>query len=130
MRLRVLQIGLGPIGVAVAQQVATRRGLRLVGAADIDPAKIGRDVGELLEGGRKLRVRVVSGIGKAVRATKPDVAVLCTSSALRDVIPQIEELLRYRVPIVTTTEEAAYPTPRTRLLAKRVDAAARKAKVA
>jgi hypothetical protein len=34
------------------------------------------------------------------------------------------------VPIVTTTEEAAYPAPRNRRLARRLDAAAKKAKVA
>ena len=124
-----MHVGLGPIGLAAAAQVLTRRGFALVGAVDVDPAKVGRDVGELA-GQRRLRVKVTSRIAPTVRVTKPDVAVLCTSSTLRGVAPQIEELLRCRVPIVTTTEEAAYPTPRTRLLAKRLDAAARKAKVA
>ena len=45
-------------------------------------------------------------------------------------MPQFEEVLKRRVPIVTTTEEAAYPAPHNRRLAKRLDEAARKAKVA
>jgi 4-hydroxy-tetrahydrodipicolinate reductase len=45
-------------------------------------------------------------------------------------MPQFEEVLKQRVPIVTTTEEAAYPAPANRTLAKRIDEAARKAKVA
>ena len=56
--------------------------------------------------------------------------MLCTSSSLKSVLPQIEEVLKQRVPIVSTTEEAAYPARANRRLAKRIDEAARKAKVA
>jgi hypothetical protein len=47
MSIRVLHVGLGPIGAAVARQVAARPGLRIVGAVDIDRAKVGRDAGEV-----------------------------------------------------------------------------------
>jgi 2,4-diaminopentanoate dehydrogenase len=79
---------------------------------------------------RKLRVKVTPDIGKTIKATKPDVAVLCTSSSLKRVLPQIEQVLKYKVPIVSTTEELSYPAPYNRRLAKRIDEAARKAKVA
>jgi 4-hydroxy-tetrahydrodipicolinate reductase len=123
-------VGLGPIGAAVARQLVARPGFRIVGAVDIDPLKVGRDAGDALELGRRLRVKVHDQIGKTIKATKPDVAVLCTSSSLKRVLPQFEEVLRHRVPIVTTTEEAAYAAVQNRSLAKRLDAAARKAKVA
>ncbi len=130
MTIRVLLVGLGPIGGAVARQLAARKGFQIVGAVDIDPAKIGKDAGDVMELGRKLRVKVTPDISKTIRASKPDVAVLCTSSSLKAVIPQFEEVLKRRVPIVTTTEEAAYPAPRNQRLMKRLDEAARKAKVA
>jgi 4-hydroxy-tetrahydrodipicolinate reductase len=125
-----LHVGLGPIGALVAQQVVDRKGFQLVGAVDIDRNKAGRDVGEVIELGRKLRVTVASDIGRTIKATRPDIAVVCTSSSLKDVFPQFEEILKRRVPIVTTTEEAAYPASYNRRLAKRIDEAARKAKVA
>jgi len=128
--IRVLPVGLGPIGAMVARQIASRKGFRIVGAVDVDPQKAGRDLGDVIEAGRKLRVRVTDDIGRTIRATKPDVAVLCTSSSLSKVLPQFEEVLKRRVPIVTTTEEAAYPAPRNRRLARRLDAAAKKARVA
>jgi hypothetical protein len=128
--IRVMHVGLGPIGAAVARQVAARKGFRIVAAVDVDPQKVGRDLGDVIELGRKVRVTVTSDIGKTIKAAKPDVAVMCTSSSLKVVLPQFEEVLRRRVPIVTTTEEAAYPAPRNRRLAKQLDAAARKAKVA
>ena len=130
MNIRVMQVGLGPIGALVAQQIVSRKGFQLVGAVDVDPNKIGRDAGEVAEIGRRLRVKVTSDIRKTIRAVKPDVAVLCTSSSLKAVAAQIEEVLARRVPIVTTTEQAAYPAAHNRRLAKRLDEAARKARVA
>ena len=128
--IRVMHVGLGPIGALVARQIASRKGFRIVGGVDVDPKKIGRDVGDVIEAGRTLRVPVTADITRTIRAVTPDVAVLCTSSSLKAVLPQFEEVLKRRVPIVTTTEEAAYPAPRNRRLASRIDAAARKAKVA
>ena len=128
--IRVIHVGLGPIGVAVAKQVAARKGFQIVGAIDIDPQKIGQDVGTVIDLGRRLRVKVGVDIGKTIKASKPDVAVLCTSSSLKGVLPELLEVLKHRVPIVTTTEEAAYPRKANRPIAKRIDAAARRAKVA
>src|SRR6187397_371983 len=130
MRIRVLQIGLGPIGLGVTRQLVDRQGFQLAGAVDIDPAKIGRDVGELVGSDKPLRLKVTSDIGRAIKACQPDVAVVCTSSSLKAALPDLETVVRHRVPVVTTTEEAAYPAPRNRRLAARLDAAARKAGVA
>jgi 4-hydroxy-tetrahydrodipicolinate reductase len=114
----------------VARQIIARTGFRLVGAVDIDPGKIGRDAGAVIGADKPVRVKVTDNIGRTIKAVKPDVAVLCTSSSLKSVIGQFEEVLKHRVPIVTTTEEAAYPSRANRKLASRLDAAARRAKVA
>ena len=131
MPIRVVLVGLGPIGAAVAGQLERRRkAFQIVGAVDIDPSKTGRDAGEVLELGRRMRVKVTDSIGRTIRDTKPDVAVLCTGSTLRQVLPQFEEVLKQRVPIVTTTEQAAYAVRRNARLVRRLDQAARRAKVA
>src|ERR671913_551836 len=108
--IRVLHYGLGPIGAAVVKQVADRRGFKIVGAVDIDPAKAGRDLGEVAGVGRALRIKVSADAKKTIKSTKPDVVVLCTLSSLAKVLPQMEEILKLKVPIVSTTEELAYPT--------------------
>jgi 4-hydroxy-tetrahydrodipicolinate reductase len=109
MRIKVMHVGLGPIGAGVVRQVASRKGFTIVGAVDIDPAKVGRDVGDVCGVGRKLRVKVSDDIARTIKATKPDVAVLCTSSSLKKVVPEFEAVLKLKVPIVSTTEELAYP---------------------
>ena len=128
--IRVLHVGLGPIGAAIVRQVAERRGFRIVGGVDIDPAKAGRDLGAIAEVGRSLRIKVSADARKAIKASKPDVAVLCTSSSLKRVLPQIETILQFRVPIVSTTEELAYPSASNLRYAREVHRLAKKAKVA
>ena len=108
--IRVLHFGLGPIGAAVVRQVAARKGFTIVGAVDIDPAKAGRDLGEVAGVGRKLKVPVSGDARKAIKAARPDVVVLCTSSSMKSVLPQVETILKLKVPIVSTTEELSYPT--------------------
>jgi 4-hydroxy-tetrahydrodipicolinate reductase len=130
MAINVMFYGLGPIGAAVARQVATRKGFRIAGGIDTDPAKVNQDLGEVIGLGRRLKVKVTDQAAAALKRTKPDVVVLCTSSSLKRVMPQIETVLKARVPIVSTTEELSYPVGKNRTLAKRIDAAARKAKVA
>jgi 4-hydroxy-tetrahydrodipicolinate reductase len=130
MAIRVLLYGLGPIGAAVARQVASRKGFQIVGAVDIDRAKIGLDLGEVIGLGKKLRIRVTNDAVGAIKAGKPDVAVLCTSSSLKAVMPQIETVLARKVAIVSTTEELSYPVGKNRALARKIDALAKKAKVA
>jgi 4-hydroxy-tetrahydrodipicolinate reductase len=126
----VLHFGLGPIGAAIVRQVAGRRGFRIVGGVDIDPAKVGRDLGTVAGVGRALRIKVSDDPRKAIKASKPDVVVLCTQSSLQKVMPQMETILKLKVPVVSTTEELAYPHGRNLRHARALHQLAKKAKVA
>ena len=130
MAIRVMLVGLGPIGAAVARQVAERKTLRLVAAVDIDPAKVGKDAGEVIGIDRKLGVKVTNDAALAIRKMKPQVAVMCTNSALERVLPQFVPVLNAKVPIVSTTEELAYPWYSNKSLARKLDTLAAKAGVA
>lgn len=130
MAIRVMHMGLGPIGAAIVRQVATRRGFKIVAAVDIDENLVGKDLGEVAGVDRKLRIKVANDVGRTIKATKPDIVVLCTSSSLEIVADQLEAIFKRRVPVVSTTEELAYPYCSHRKLAKRIDAMAKKAKVA
>jgi 4-hydroxy-tetrahydrodipicolinate reductase len=130
MPTKVMLMGLGPIGAGVARQLVARKNFRIVAAVDVDPAKVGRNLGAVVGLGRKAGVRVVADPVAAIRKAKPHVAVLCTSSSLKGVWPQIQTILRHKLPIVSTTEELSYPYHSNKALARKIDAAARKAKVA
>ena len=128
--IRVVHFGLGPIGAGVVRQVASRKGFKVVGAVDVDPAKAGRDLGEVASIGRSLKVKVSDDARKTIKSTKPDVVILCTSSSMKGVLPQIEAILKLKVPIVSTTEELSYPTRGNMRYARVVHQMAKKAGVA
>ena len=52
--IRVMHVGLGPIGASIVQHVAARPGLKIVGAVDVDAAKVGRDIGDVAGLSRRL----------------------------------------------------------------------------
>ena len=130
MPIRVLHVGVGPIGAGVVRQVVARKSLKIVGAVDVDPAKVGRDLGHVAGLGRRLGVKVTDDIARTVHATRPDVAILCTQSSLKRALPEIEAVLKLKVPIVTTTEEMAYPVRANAAAARRIDALAKRSRVA
>ena len=128
--IRVIHVGLGPIGSAVLSQVASRSGFRIVGGVDVDPAKAGRDLGEVAELGRCLGIKVSADLVRTLKSTKPQVAVLCTSSSLTRVLPQIETILKSKTAIVSTNEELAYPGRTHARQGRQIDGWAKKARVA
>lgn len=128
--IRIIHAGLGPTGAAVVRQVAERKGFKIVGAVDIDPAKAGRDLGEVVGLGRNLKVTVMADAKKAIKASRPDVAVLCTGASMKAVLPQLETFLELKVPVVSTAEELAYPTKPNMRYARAIHQLAKKAKVA
>ncbi len=125
-----MHFGLGPIGAAIVKQVAARPGFKIVGAVDIDAAKIDRDLGDVVGLPKRLNVTVSGDAAKALKKAKPHVVVLCTSSSIRKVMPQIETILKSKTPIVSTTEELSYPGYTHIRQARAIHALAKKAKVA
>src|SRR5262245_65761572 len=69
--LRVVSFGLGPIGQAAARLALQKTSIALVGAIDVDPAKVGKDLGDLLALGRRTGVVVRGDADGALRALQP-----------------------------------------------------------
>jgi 2,4-diaminopentanoate dehydrogenase len=128
--IRVVHFGLGPIGAAVAKEIAARPGFKIVGGIDTDPAKVGRDLGDVAGLPRRLGVKVSDDPASTLRKARPHVVLLCTSSSMKQVMPQLLSVLKAKVPIVATTEELAYPGYTHVRLARQVHALAKKARVA
>lgn len=102
--ITVAQYGLGPIGAEIARLMLTKPWIRLVAAVDIDPAKIGRDAGEVIGLGREIGVKVTPKLD-----TKVDVVVHSTGSRLKEVKDQLISLLATGAHVVSTCEELSFP---------------------
>src|SRR3989442_10929932 len=77
--IRVVHFGLGPIGAAVAQEIAQRPGFKIVGGIDNDPAKIGRDVSDVAGLPGRIGIRAERDASR-IRKMKPNLLWLCTDS--------------------------------------------------
>lgn len=126
-KIRVIQYGLGPIGSAVARQVAERTGLALVGGVDIDPAKVGRDLGEVINLGRPLGFTVANKLEHALAQSQAEVVLHTTSSYFELFKPQILDILAAGLDIVSTAEELSFPWLAHPKEAAEVDAVAKRA---
>src|SRR5260221_2057308 len=127
--IKVMHFGLGPIGAAIVKQVAARPGFKIVGAIDIDPAKVGRDLGDVVGLPKRIGAKVSGDAAKALKAAKADVVVLCTRPSIKKVMPQTETILKSKTAIVSTTEELSYPDYTHIRQARQIHDLAKKAKV-
>jgi len=107
--IRIIQYGLGPIGSAVARHVVERAGLELVGAVDIDPAKIGQDAGEAIGLGLRLDFGVAKNLRGVLARTEADAVIHTTSSYFDLFKDQIVEILEAGLDVVSTAEELSFP---------------------
>jgi 4-hydroxy-tetrahydrodipicolinate reductase len=109
--------------------VLQTEGLKIVGAADLSPDRAGKDLGTVLGLPRKLRIKIAGDLGKLLRKTKADVAVLSTASSLRDVKPQVALLVQKGLHVVSTCEELSFPSPSHASTFRELDSLARRRKV-
>jgi len=107
--IRVIQYGLGPIGCAVARLIVDREGLELVGGVDIDPSKVGKDVGEVIGLARPLGFTTTETLTAILATPRADLAVHTTSSYFDVFKPQIIEILEAGLDVVSTAEELSFP---------------------
>jgi hypothetical protein len=124
-KIRVVQYGMGPIGRGIAQLVLEKENLVLVGAIDIDPALVGKSVGEVLKGGEKPGVEISEDVEAVLVSSAPDIVLHATVSSLERVIPQIRRVLEHGVDLISTCEELAYPSYRHPQLSEEIDRFAR-----
>jgi Uncharacterized conserved protein related to dihydrodipicolinate reductase len=122
--IRAVVYGVGPIGQLIAR-VALEKGFDVVGAIDIDPQKVGKDLGEVLGLDKTLGIKVESDADKVLRDSNPDVVLHSTGSFFDKVYPQIMRAVRVGADVVSTCETLAWPWYRYPDLAELVDNYAR-----
>ena len=85
------------------------KGGKVVGAADINPKVIGKDIGEIIGAENKnVKVTDVSNLEKTLLDVKPDVCIVETMSLLNDVGNVLLTCAKCGVNAITTCEEAFY----------------------
>jgi hypothetical protein len=129
--VKVVSYGIGVIGQKLVTHLLEKEGVEIVGAVDINPKLVGRDLGEVL-GQKKLGVKISNDADKVLEVTKPDIVTHTTMSYLKQTFDQFEQIMNHGVPVVSTCEELSYPyaTEEGTKYAKKLDKIAKKNKVA
>jgi len=128
-KIHVVIYGCGVIGRKIAQVLMDKKSFEVVGAIDIDPEIIGKDLGEVLGIQKKLGIRIEKDIEAITSRVKAQAVVLTTSSHIRSVFPQIIRCLQAGLNVVTTSEELSFPWRRDPDLALEIDRLAKEHKV-
>lgn len=113
--------GLGPIGLKILEKALQSKRTHILGAVDIDPEKIGKDLGTLL-GEQQIGIKVVGSI-KEINTDGYDkkIALHATGSNLEKVWPQLKELVSMDYSVVSSCEELSYPWFKYKKLSGEID---------
>ena len=127
--VKVVSYGIGVIGQKLVTHLLEKEGVELVGAIDINPKIVGKDLGEVM-GRKKLGVTISSDVDAVLEETKPDIVAHTTMSYLKQTYTQFEGVLKHGVNVVSTCEELSYPyaTPEGKKYAEKLDKVAKKGK--
>jgi 4-hydroxy-tetrahydrodipicolinate reductase len=126
--IKVVQYGLGPIGLGIVEVLLARPWIQLVGAIDIDKNKVGKDVGQLLDSSKNTGVIVSDNVEDVLKKTSPQIVTHATSSYMEKINPQIVKIIERGANVVSTAEELSYPFIKHPELAKELDDKARDTK--
>ena len=120
-KVKVVQIGTGKMAKYTMRYVLEKGG-ELVGAIDVNPAVIGKDIGEII-GGENLGVKVtdLKDAEEMLKQVKPDICIVETMSLLKDVEEPLMLCAKLGINAVSTCEEAFYSWNSNPNLTKKID---------
>ena len=108
-KVRVVQYGTGKMSVYTMRYVYEKGG-EIVGAVDVNPNVIGKDIGEIMNTDNKgIKVIDVKDAENMIKETKPDIVIVTTMSLIKDVEEALMLCARLGVNAITTCEEAFFP---------------------
>jgi hypothetical protein len=120
-KIRTIQYGVGPIGAAIVKLLREKSAIQVIGAIDTDPAKAGRDLGEVVGASDAPWGVPVMSDAATMLGKSADLVVHSTSSSLPAVMDQLLECLAAESCIVSTCEELSYPFRKYPELSKKLD---------
>ena len=127
-KVRVVQFGTGKMAVYTMRYVLEKGG-EIVGAIDVNPAVIGKDIGSVM-GKDDMGVKVTSlaDAEEMLKSTSPDIAIVTTMSLIKDVEEALMLCAKLGINAITTCEEAFFPWNSNPKVTKELDEMAKKTK--
>ena len=120
-KIKAVQYGVGKMSLYTMRYMI-EKGIEIVGAVDLNPAVIGKDIGEIL-GKEKLGIVVVSAekAEEMMKETKPDICIITTRSLIAELEEPYMLCAKLGINAISTCEEAFYPQNSNPTLTKKID---------
>lgn len=123
--VRVVQIGVGKMSKYTMQYVLDKGG-KIVGAVDINPDVIGKDISELLDNSDEgVVVEPLEKLETILESEQPNIAIVETMSTLNDISEVVRTCVNHGANVLTTCEEAYFGENSNPLVFKELDALAK-----
>ena len=125
-KVRVVQYGTGKMAVYTMRYVFEKGG-EVVGAIDMNPAVIGKDIGEIMGGEEKgVKVTAVDKAEEMLKEVKPDIVIVETMSLLNDIKDAFLLCAKLGINAISTCEEAFFPFNSNPTVTNEIDEIAKK----
>ena len=119
--LKIFQYGVGKMSVYTMRYVIENGG-KIVGAVDINPDVIGKDIGKIMKTeDTGVIVENVAKTEELLNKLKPDCVIVTTMSLLEDVKEALLTCAKCGINAITTCEEAFYPMNSNPTLTSEID---------
>ncbi len=124
-KIKIAQYGCGKMSVYLMRYVL-EKGAELVAAFDMNPAVIGKDIGEIMGSDHVgIKVSDAKDADKILSERKPDVCIIATRSTMIDVKDAFTVCAKNGVNAISTCEESLYPWNSSHEITKELDALAK-----
>ena len=125
-KIKAVQYGVGKMSIYTMRYML-EKGVEIVGAIDVNPQVIGKDIGDIL-GKEKLGIVVsdAKDARKVLEDVKPDICVITTRSLIEELEEPYMLCAELGINAISTCEEAFYPQNSNPQLTKKIDEMAKK----
>lgn len=125
-KIKAVQYGVGKMSIYTMRYML-EKGVEIVGAIDVNPQVIGKDIGDIL-GKEKLGIVVsdAKDARKVLEDAKPDICVITTRSLIAELEEPYMLCAELGINAISTCEEAFYPQNSNPQLTKKIDEMAKK----
>lgn len=125
-KIRAVQYGVGKMSVYTMRYML-EKGVEIVGAIDVNPEVIGKDIGDILGNGKiGVIVTDASNAKEMLESTKPDVCIVTTRSLISELEEPFMLCAELGINAISTCEEAFYPQNSNPEITKKIDELAKK----
>ena len=121
-KIKVIQFGLGPIGIESLKLAADQSWLEIIGGVDIDPTKVGRTLAEVTGVAALAAAKIYPSLDALFAAVgRPDVVLHTAGSSAAVSFAQLKPALNLGLSVASTCEELIFPALKTPDMAAEFD---------